>query len=136
LLNTVLSAHGYFTFPAPGTWPAEALRKFREATGERSLADVFIFDHGFSHAMYMEDAITALSLLPVPRSEWFTRLGYPSIIFEPSKLHLYSEILASHGYRVVVMEKSAQREPDDPSGKVVNIASARATVARRRRQWA
>ena len=134
-MPSILSAHGYFEFPAPETWPTDALRAFGKATGERSLIDVFIFEHGFTDAMYMEDAVTALAVLPIPHAEWSTRLGYPVVMFDPSKVDQYSQKLVDAGYRVAVMEKCAQREPEE-NGKVINIASARATVSQRRHKWA
>jgi len=133
--DSLLSAYGYFTFPPPEAWPAEARRTFRQSVGERSLIDVCVFDHGTTNAMYMEDAVTALAVLPITREEWFTRLGYPSVMFDPSKLEQYSQRLADAGYRVVVMEKCT-RQRADRNGKVVSIASARVAAPRRRHKWA
>jgi heptaprenylglyceryl phosphate synthase len=134
-LHSLLSAHGEFTFPEPQRWPAETLRAFGKATGERSLLDIFIFDHGHAMAMYMEDAVTALAVLPITRDEWFTHAGYPAVVFDPPKLERYREQLQAAGYRVVVLEKASEVETRG-NGKVISIASARTVSARRRHKWA
>lgn len=131
----ILSAYGYFDFPAPETWPADSLRAFARVTGERSLLDVFIFARENSGDLYMEDAVLALSVLPVTRAEWSTRSGYPQVTFELSKLHQYTQGLADAGYRVVTMEKCAEQAPDR-NGKVVSIAIAHRAASRRRHKWA
>jgi len=135
-LPNLLSAYGYFEYPSPEAWPAEALRVFGKATGARSLLDVFVFQHENAAALYFEDAIAALTVLPVTRAEWSARLGYPQVFFDLSKVEQYVNGLAAAGYRVVVMEKcSAHRQPEG-NGKVISIASARTTISRRRHKWA
>lgn len=133
--DSLLSAHGEFSVPRPQTWPPEAVRAFEQVTGRRSLFDVFLFDHQNAAAMYFEDAITALAVLPITREEWFTHCGYPVVVFDPWKIQQYSQGLAVAGYRVVILEKSARPRPEGNS-KVVSIASARGVPSRRRHKWA
>lgn len=143
-MPSILSAYGFFEFPAPETWPADALRAFGRVTGERSLFDVFIFEHEFAGALYLEDAVLALTLLPITRAEWSTGLGYPQIYFDLSKMDQYAQGIIDAGYRVLVMARCAQQEPDHQAnsrsgiqnGKVVSIASGRPAGCRRRHKWA
>ena len=125
-----------FTYPDPQTWPADAVQNFCHATEPRSLMDVFAFRHSDqSGSFYLEDALTCLQFLPVRRDEWCNDLGYPSFTFEWSKLSGYTQKLQAAGYRVWILEKAAQVNPER-SGKVVTITSARKTLGRRRQKWA
>ena len=125
-----------FTYPDPRDWPADAVKNFRRATEPRSLTDVFAFRYSNqSGAFLLEDAVTALQFLPVRRDEWSTELGYPSFIFQWSRLSGYTERLQAAGYHVWILEKTAQGNPTI-SDKVVSISTARNSHAQRRHKWA
>jgi hypothetical protein len=127
----------FFSFPDPRTWPAEDVQRLHRLTAPRSLRDLFIFDTGEEAACYMEDALAALSVLPVSRDEWFTAAGYPTLAFPSWKIRNYTEQLQAAGYKVWIMDRAAGRGPDATrTRKVVSISMAREELARRRRKWA
>lgn len=134
-MHDLLSAHGRFCFPPPQEWPADAVRAFREITGRSTLSDVFLFDYRYVVAIYLEDAVAALLVLPVTREEWFTHTGYPAVVFEPCKIQRYSEGLRAAGYRPVVLERAAPPRLEE-NGKVVSITRARTPDVRRHHKWA
>jgi len=131
---SVESAYGRFHFPDPKAWPLELVENFRRLTEPRTLQDVFVFVYSDVAGLFMEDAITALSVLPVVPGEWSTELGYPSFFFDRSVLNEHVRKFESAGYQVWLMEKPANRDSLQ-TGKVVNIAAARNTHARRLK-WA
>jgi len=140
-VHNLTSKYGRFAFPDPRRWPAEAVQAFDKITGgcRHALMDVFILDYGNIAAMHLEDALTALAVLPVTRERWSTELGYPTFAFDPEWIEDYSRLLAAAGYRVHVMEEQkSQTVNRGPSkrGSVVNIGAAREAIARRRRKWA
>ena len=86
--------------------------------------------------MYMEDAISALAVLPVTPEQWSTDLGYPVLSFDPRKIRDYSIDLRAAGFRVSVIERGAAR-PCKKTAKVVSITTARAArIGRAGRKWA
>lgn len=126
-----------FKCPDPRRWPADAVENFRRLTEPRFLMDMFAFRHSDqTGSFYMEDALSALQLLPIRRDEWSTQLGYPCFSFEWGKLSGYTQKLQAAGYRVLIMEKAAQADDPKKSGKVVTITSARNALTRRHQKWA
>ena len=124
-----------FRYPDPRLWPAAAVELFRSLTEPRSLLDLFIFDNDNGAAeMCMEDALTALAVLPVTREQWLTCSGYPSFVFGAGRIKEYTEKLEVAGYRVWVMERPRQERPRT-MGNVIDIGTAR-EGAGRRRKWA
>lgn len=139
------SPRGIFTFPDPEAWPAESVEQYRRATEPRALRDVFIFNYGDTAAMLMEDAVTALAALPVTRDSWATYQGFPVFLFDSLNVQGFTVLLEASGYRVWILERPAQQNPESAGGavrgkktakgKVVSIARARHAFAGRRR-WA
>jgi hypothetical protein len=83
----------------------------------------------------MEDALTALAVLPVTRERWFTCSGYPSFVFGAGRIKEYTEKLEAAGYRVWLMERPQQERPPRARGNVIDISTAR-EGAGRHRKWA
>jgi hypothetical protein len=126
-----------FGYPNPKLWPAGKVELFRRLTEPRSLLEIFIFDNGNGAAeMCMEDALTALAVLPVARDQWFTCSGYPSFVFGAGRIKEFSEKLGAAGYRVWLMERPRQEGPPRARGKVIDISTAREGTDGRRRKWA
>lgn len=134
-MHNLDSAYGRFDWPDPRRWPPEILRLYRSATEPRSLRDIFIVDLGDCGALYFEDAITALTVIAVPRSEWYVDRGYPSVVFSRSKIRDYTRKFQDAGYMVQILENPASAR-DEETGKVVNIATGRDSMHRKRRKWA
>jgi hypothetical protein len=112
------------------------VEKFRNLTEPRSLLDLFIFDNDNGAAeMCMEDALTALAVLPVTGDRWFTGSGFPSFVFGAGRIKEYSEKLEAAGYRVWLLERPQQERPPRARGNVIDISTAR-EGAGRHRKWA
>lgn len=125
-----------FWYPDPKVWPADAVERFRGFTEPRTLLDLFIFNaDGDAAALYMEDALSALAVLPVAADQWFTHAGYPSFVFAPWKIKEYTEALEAAGYRVWLMERAAPETRLRMTGNVIDIGAARG-VSGKRRKWA
>lgn len=134
-MHSLQSAYGRFVWPDPRAWPAEVVRLYRSATEPRSLHDVFIFNlDADTSACYLEDAITALTAISVPPSEWYVDRGYPSFVFCHSKLQNYTRKLQEAGYSVQIVENLAYTTEKEAG--VINIATARESINRKRRKWA
>jgi hypothetical protein len=134
-VHSLQSAYGRFHWPDPRTWPAEVVNLYRSVTEPRSLTDLFIFNiDEDTSALYLEDAITALTVIAIPQCEWWTDRGYPSIVFYRSKLQQYTQRLQAAGFAIQIVESPAH--PVEKESGVINIATVRNSMHRKRRRWA
>ncbi len=118
---------GMLPIPDPRTWPTEIRTWYRDAVGECSPLDVFLFNHGQMGAAYLQDAITAAAVLEVDPSEWITERGFPVFMFSLAKIGEVERRLSMCGYTVHVVETAGgqKKRSKQRRAPVVSIACAR-----------
>lgn len=112
----------------PTTAFARAFRdlEYEPATrAYREQADVFAFNYGFGACvLYLQDAHTILEEIDLPRgSSWMNDDGLLSVCIPSDKFLDCGRVLASLGYRVVVLSRR-KGSGDRVTGKIVSIESA------------
>ena len=124
------ASSGSLPYPDPRAWPKGVRDWFCAVRGNCVPLDIFIFNHGNSAAMYLQDAITAQCILNVEPSEWQIDQGYPAFVFHPAKIDAIRRFLEKVGYSVKVMVPACQPAALKARAKtglqrVVSISSAR-----------
>jgi hypothetical protein len=132
-------ALGALPIPDPRFWPIKVRRWFSQVCGDDGNLGVVILDHGDFGVMIMRDAITALGIFEVQKSEWHTEDGYPAFEFAAEKISYYARLLTQTGYNVRVVQVASRPAGGSfrirTRGEVVSIAIARPPESTEGAKW-